>query len=86
MNGANPADGIIRNLPMEKINFSSDGNMDIEKRAKTHGDRNELPPYRNTLFGIMREHHHMKAPARIMNKRSKHRKASRRIVIRLPFF
>lgn len=43
MNGANPADGIIRNLPMEKINFSSDGNMDIEKRAKTHGDRNELP-------------------------------------------
>ena len=34
----------------------------------------------------MRKHHHMKAPARIMNKRSKHREASRRIVIRLPFF
>lgn len=34
----------------------------------------------------MRKHHHMKAPARIMNERSKHREASRRIVIRLPFF
>lgn len=38
MNGANPADGIIRNFPMGKIKFSSDGNMDIEKRAETHGD------------------------------------------------